>query len=66
MKSTFRFAIMPLALCANGAWAEMNKIYLIINDNFKGEMAVNLGADEEPCINAPMLREWGSATRPLW
>ncbi len=59
MKPTFRFAIMPLALLVNGAWAEMNKTYLIINDNFKGEVAVNLGSNGEPCINASLLREWG-------
>ncbi|WP_199062731.1 fimbria/pilus outer membrane usher protein [Serratia sp. ASV30] len=59
MKPTFHIAIMSLGLLVNGARAEINNVYLIINDNFKGEVAVNLGEDEQPCINAPLLREWG-------
>ncbi|CAM3819112.1 fimbria/pilus outer membrane usher protein [Serratia silvae] len=59
MKPTFHIAIMSLGLLVNGARAEINNVYLIINDNFKGEVAVNLGRDEQPCINAPLLREWG-------
>lgn len=59
MKPTFHIAIMSLGLLVNGARAEINNVYLIINDNFKGEVAVNLGLDEQPCINAPLLREWG-------
>ncbi|WP_024528356.1 fimbria/pilus outer membrane usher protein [Serratia fonticola] len=59
MKPTFHIAIMSLGLLVNGARAEINSVYLIINDNFKGEVAVNLGEDEQPCINAPLLREWG-------
>lgn len=59
MKPTFHIAIMSLGLLVNGARAEINNVYLIINDNFKGELAVNLGLDGQPCINAPLLREWG-------
>ncbi|CAI1744542.1 fimbria/pilus outer membrane usher protein [Serratia fonticola] len=59
MKPTFHIAIMSLGLLVNGARAETNNVYLIINDNFKGELAVNLGLDGQPCINAPLLREWG-------
>ncbi|MGL5388469.1 MAG: fimbria/pilus outer membrane usher protein [Enterobacterales bacterium] len=59
MKPIFRIAIMPLALLAKGAWAEVSSAYLIINDNFKGEVVVNLGPDGQPCINTPLLREWG-------
>ncbi|MFN3066993.1 fimbria/pilus outer membrane usher protein [Serratia sp. J2] len=59
MKPTFHIAIMSLGLLVNGARAEINNVYLIINDNVKGEVAVNLGEDEQPCINAPLLREWG-------
>ncbi|CAI1583667.1 Outer membrane usher protein fimD precursor [Serratia fonticola] len=59
MKPTFHIAIMSLSLLVNGARAETNNVYLIINDNFKGELAVNLGLDGQPCINAPLLREWG-------
>lgn len=59
MKPTFHIAIMSLGLLVNGARAETNNVYLIINDNFKGEVAVNLGLDGQPCINAPLLREWG-------
>lgn len=59
MKPTFHIAIMSLGLLVNCARAEINNVYLIINDNFKGELAVNLGLDGQPCINAPLLREWG-------
>ncbi|MBL5903144.1 fimbria/pilus outer membrane usher protein [Serratia fonticola] len=59
MKPTFHIAIMSLGLLVNGARAETNNVYLIINDNFKGEVAVNLVLDGQPCINAPLLREWG-------
>ncbi|HHQ4306106.1 TPA: fimbria/pilus outer membrane usher protein [Serratia fonticola] len=59
MKPTFHIAIMSLGLLVNDARAETNNVYLIINDNFKGELAVNLGLDGQPCINAPLLREWG-------
>lgn len=59
MKPIFHIAIMPLALLAKGAWAEINSAYLILNDNFKGELTVDLGPDGQPCINAPLLREWG-------
>lgn len=59
MKPIFRIAIMPLALLANGVWAEINSAYLIINDNFKGELVVDLGPDGQPCINVSLLREWG-------
>jgi outer membrane usher protein len=59
MKPIFRIAAITLGVLVNGARAEINSVYLIINDNFKGEVAVNLGRDEQACINAPLLREWG-------
>lgn len=59
MKSTFQIAVVSLGLLVNGVRAEINSVYLIINDNFQGEVAVNLGRDEQPCINALLLREWG-------
>ncbi|MBC3377758.1 fimbrial biogenesis outer membrane usher protein [Serratia fonticola] len=59
MKPIFRTAVISLGLLVNGARAEINSVYLIINDNFKGEVAVNLGPDEQPCIHASLLREWG-------
>ncbi|MFI8417930.1 fimbria/pilus outer membrane usher protein [Serratia sp. NPDC078593] len=59
MKPAFRFAIAPLALFANSVLAEDNPIYLILNDNFKGEVPVHLGVDGLPCITAPLLQEGG-------
>ncbi|WP_411751371.1 fimbria/pilus outer membrane usher protein [Serratia sp. (in: enterobacteria)] len=59
MKPTVHIAAISLGLLVNGARAEINNVYLIINDNYKGEVAVNLGQDEQPCINALLLREWG-------
>lgn len=59
MKPALRFTLLPLALATTCAQAEVNKIYLIFNDTYKGRAAVTLDAAGMPCVTPTLLSEWG-------
>ncbi|AGB83966.1 P pilus assembly protein, porin PapC [Serratia sp. FGI94] len=59
MKPALRFTLLPLAFATTCALAEVNKIYLIFNDTYKGRAAIELDAAGAPCVTPGLLSEWG-------
>ncbi|BFO11826.1 hypothetical protein GGER_43360 [Serratia rubidaea] len=59
MKPALRFTLLPLAFATTCALAEVNKIYLIFNDTYKGRAAIELDAAGAPCVTPSLLSEWG-------
>ncbi|CAI1724644.1 TPA: fimbria/pilus outer membrane usher protein [Serratia fonticola] len=54
-----RIIAMVFMLKMNTCLAEGNKIYVIVDNAYKGRISLDFSAPDTPCITAALLREWG-------
>ncbi|WP_392565414.1 fimbria/pilus outer membrane usher protein [Utexia brackfieldae] len=63
MKRTKSIILRTILLGLTGVtsvcFAETDKTYIIVNDAYRGRVLLDFYHDDQPCLTAPLLLEWG-------
>ncbi|WP_228397055.1 fimbria/pilus outer membrane usher protein [Limnobaculum xujianqingii] len=59
INSTLRTFLLGLIWVAPVCYAEADKTYVMVNDAYRGRVLLDFQRTDEPCLTAPLLREWG-------